>query len=451
MKTQRTLLTICLSLILLTATAFAGSETRKEKLQINKERGGYAAVSTETFDVKPGGDLVMDDLIGDVTITGGSSNKVVVIQEFLFDVDTEKQAQDAFERYRASVTKSGNSVRVAGYENRMRRYVTASYRVEVPEKFNVDVETMGGDVKLKQLMGEASLETAGGDVEIEDVTGEIDAETAGGDIDLRDIEGDVNAKTAGGDVELTEATKGPFTLKTSGGDITLEAVNGPVRASTSGGDVEARHTVGNLDLGTSGGDITISDAKGTSHSAKTSGGDVEARTVEGDIELKTSGGDVRASQVTGDVYGRTSGGDVDVASIMGDVEVSTSGGDLELEQIVGKLEGSTSGGDVQASVRGELKGSVRLSSSGGDIDIELSSNVKATVYAEIKLMDPYSDHTIRSDFKLKIEEDSEFEERRGLIIRGGTRLVTASGDINGGGPRIELKTVEGDITIEKGN
>jgi hypothetical protein len=263
MKTQRTILAICLSLIVLAVSASA-------TVEIRKERGGYVAVSTEKFDVKPGGDLTMDDLIGDVTITGGSGSQVVVIQEFLFDVDTEKQAQDFFERYRASVTKSGNSVRVVGYENRMRRYVTTSYRVEVPKKFSVDAETMGGDVKLKHLMGEANLETAGGDVEIEDVSGEIEAKTAGGDINLTDVEGDVSVKTAGGDIELENGTKGPFVLKTSGGDITLEGVNGRVRASTSGGDVEARHAVGDLDLSTSGGDINLSDVKGTSHSASTS-------------------------------------------------------------------------------------------------------------------------------------------------------------------------------------
>ncbi len=451
MKTQRTILTICLSLVLLAATALAGSETRHEKLHITKERGGFLAVSTEKFDVKAGGELTMDDLIGDVTITGGSGNQVVVIQEFLFDVDTEKQAQDAFERYRASVSKSGNSVRVVGYENRMRRYITTSYRVEVPEKFNVDAETMGGDVKLQHLMGEATLETAGGDVEIEDVSGEIEAETAGGDINLNDVEGDVNVKTAGGDVEMENATRGPFTLKTSGGDITLEGVNGRTRASTSGGDMEARHVVGDLDLSTSGGDINLSDVKGASHSASTSGGDLEARSVEGDIELKTSGGDIRASQITGDVYGRTSGGDIDVDAIMGDVEVSTSGGDLELEKIAGRLEGETSGGDIQASTVGKLTGGVKLSSSGGDIDLRLPADVKATIHAEVRLMDPYSDHTIRSDFKLKIVEDDEFEARKGLIIHGGTRYITATGDINGGGPVIDLSTVEGDIFIEKGN
>jgi DUF4097 and DUF4098 domain-containing protein YvlB len=133
---------------------------------------------------------------------------------------------------------------------------------------------------------------------------------------------------------------------------------------------------------------------------------------------------------------------------VGDVEVSTSGGDLDLklEKIAGRLEGETSGGDIKASIAGKLTGGIKLSSSGGDIDIRLPADVKATIHAEVRLMDPYSDHTIRSDFKLRIKE-----EDKGQIIRGDTRFITATGDINGGGPVIELKTVEGDITIEKGN
>ena len=45
MKTKGTLLTIGVSLLILAATALAGSETRHEKLHITKERGGFLAVS----------------------------------------------------------------------------------------------------------------------------------------------------------------------------------------------------------------------------------------------------------------------------------------------------------------------------------------------------------------------------------------------------------------------
>lgn len=441
MITKKYAWTICIGLALLAATAAA-------RVDLQKERGGFSANFIEKFDVSPGGELKMENLQGDVQITGGHSGQVEVIQEFFLDVDTEEEARGAFERYRAKVTKSGNRIVVTGPDRSRRRYVSTSYRVKVPGKFNVDVETMGGDIQLEQLQGKVDLETMGGDVEVSDVTGDLNVETAGGDISTRETEGGVRLETAGGDIELRDGRKGPFTLKTAGGDITLRSIDGNVKAGTSGGDVEAREIEGDLDLSTSGGDITMQNVKGASHSASTYGGDIEARDVEGHVELKTAGGDVSAIRIQGDVYGRTSGGDVEVSEITGDVDVSTAGGSLDLSDVTGKLVGKTSGGDVRARVNKDtgLKKAMKLSSSGGDIVLQLPSDVKASVTAEIRLQDPFEDYTVHSDFKLKIEEDEEKGKRSRWY-----RTVSATGDINGGGPLIELKTVEGDITIEKRN
>lgn len=414
-----------------------------EIADFQKERGGYSVTMTSSYKVSPGGDLRMEDLVGDVNINGGNSKEVEIIEEFFFDVDTEREAQSAFERYRATISQTGNRIRVQGQDLERRRYVTTTYRVKVPMKFNVDVETMGGDVRLEQLEGTALLETLGGDVEVNEVQGNLEIETAGGDINVTGIAGEADLETAGGDVELDGARSGPFWLKTAGGDITLRSVEGDVDAETSGGDVEVRQVTGNLDLHTSGGDITLEEVKGKSHTARTSGGDVEAENVEGELELRTSGGDVAATMIAGNVYGRTSGGDIEIFEIGGDLDVSTSGGSLDLKAITGRLVGKTSGGDVKATVQGQgmLKAPIRLSTSGGEITLELPADVKATVDAQIRTRDPFSNYTISSDFKLNIEEEDEHEH--------GYRLITAKGDINGGGPLIELETAEGNIYIEK--
>jgi DUF4097 and DUF4098 domain-containing protein YvlB len=378
-----------------------------------------------------------------VTIEGRNGKEVEIIEEFFFDVDTEKEAQSAFERYRASISQMGNRVKVLGQDLDRRRYVTTSYYVKVPEKFSVDVETMGGDVRLEQLEGMALLETLGGDVDVSNVQGDLEVETAGGDINVMGLTGEADLETAGGNVELSLAHNGPFRLKTAGGDINLRSAEGNVDAETSGGDVEVRQVTGDLDLHTSGGDISLEEVKGQSHTARTSGGDVEAENVEGEIELRTSGGDVAATVIAGNVYGRTSGGDIEIFDIGGDVDVSTSGGSLDMKAVTGRLVGKTSGGDVKARVQGQgmLKAPIRLSTSGGEITLELPANVKATVDAQIRTRDPFSNYTMHSDFKLKIKEEDEHKH--------GYRLITATGDINGGGPLIELETVEGNIYIEK--
>jgi DUF4097 and DUF4098 domain-containing protein YvlB len=410
---------LCLTLSFLFFNLVAAQE-------IKRQRGGFAAVITDRFDISPGGMLDMGDLVGDVNVWGREGNQVEIVQEFFFDVDSRKEAEDALERFRARVTRSGDRLKVTGNTRDLGRHVTATYRATVPRRFNVSVETMGGDILLEELEGEVSLETLGGDVDVSALTGTLTAESAGGDIEVSDFSGDADLETAGGDLELKGVQEGPFRLKTAGGDITIRSAVGAVRAKTSGGDVEVRQVQGDQNLSTSGGDVFLQDVKGTFHQAE------------------TSGGDVRADHVTGNLTGHTSGGDIEITDISGDVEISTSGGDLDVKAVKGKLRGKTSGGEITVRVVGEgmLKEPLSLSTSGGDIQLTLPSSVRATVEVEIRTQDPRADYNIRSDFPLEIDDGTDRPKY-------GYRWITAFGDINGGGPLIELRTNEGNIYIKK--
>jgi|GEM_PF-242070 DUF4097 and DUF4098 domain-containing protein YvlB len=454
----------CLCLLLSLVLSQSASDAQ---VTVEREKGGYTVRSSEKFDVSPGGDLKMDDLMGDVTITGGAYSAAEIIQEYFFDAEDEQDARRLFDEYSAKIKKTGNRLEVSGeglsapdplgkahrlYIFALRRNADfgASYQVFLPSSFNVDVATTGGDVELSAIKGRVELETAGGDIDVTGVTGNVDGQTAGGDVTARDTDGQIFLTTAGGDISLTDARTGSYNLKTAGGDITMQGLKGDARASTSGGDVEARNVEGELDLHTSGGDITLEEVKGVDHRASTSGGDVEARGVTGNVDLRTSGGTVMASRVQGRVLGNTSGGDMDISDITGDADISTSGGDLYLRDIRGRLVGETSGGDIRARVErgGKLGGPIRLNTSGGEIDLRLPADVQASISARIRIEDSWDDYTVRSDFKLKITSDvEETGSRRGRRFEE----IVATGDINGGGPLIELETVNGDIIITKGN
>ncbi len=412
--------------------------------EIKRQRGGFAAVITDRFDVAPGGTLAMENLTGDVAVRGGEGNQVEIVQDFFFDMDSKRDAEDALERFRAVITHSGDRVKVKGSTRSGKRHVTTSYRVTLPRDFNVSVETIGGDVLLEEMQGEVSLETLGGDLEVSDLTGSLAAESAGGDITVNDLSGGADLETSGGDLELSGAREGPFRLKTAGGDITLRDIFGEVRAKTSGGDIEARRVEGDLDLSTSGGDVSLEEIKGIFIQAETSGGDLTAQTVEGDLSLKTSGGEVRAISITGNLDAHTSGGDIEIGEVAGDAVISTSGGDLKIKEVAGKLRGSASGGEIVASVVGEgmLKAPISLSTSAGDIRLRLPSSVRASVQAEIRMQNPRAEYRIRSDFPLAIDDGTDRPKY-------GYRWITAEGDINGGGPLIELRTSEGNIYIQK--
>ncbi len=441
MRTQQYLWLIPLSLTILVGNA-------SSQVTFTKERGGYTARSSETFVMAAGGELVMKDLTGDVSISGDAGNLVRLIQEYFFDVGDEADARKAFERCRAAAKQIGNRLEVIGQKSPWHGDYSAAYEVHVPTNFNAQATTAGGDIQLKGLQGQAILVTAGGDVEASEVNGALTITTAGGDITARAIQGAANLSTAGGDVTLTDGSQGPFALRTSGGDIVAQNIQGDLEASTSGGDVEAREVEGEVDLRTSGGDITLQSVKGNNHRASTSGGDVEAHQVVGNVDLRTSGGEVYAQGVQGSVAGHTSGGDMRIQDISGDVDISTSGGNLEVHDVRGRLAGKTSGGDVIAQVLkgGRLAGPLRLRTSGGEIQLTLPADIQASVSARITIQDDHTDYSVRSDFNLQIEEVA------GTGKRGREyQEVLARGDLNGGGPLIELETVNGDIIIDKGN
>ena len=94
------------------------------------------------------------------------------------------------------------------------------------------------------------------------------------------------------------------------------------------------------------------------------------------------------------------------------------------------------GGNVTARIAGQPKEASYLESSAGSVNVELASNLKVDVDAES------SGGSIQSDFELqRPADDNDGAHWR----RGGS----AHGKINGGGPRVELRSNYGRIRISK--
>jgi DUF4097 and DUF4098 domain-containing protein YvlB len=358
----------------------------------------YAGPSTtKTFDVKKGGDLVVEiKRIGaDIKVETWNKNEVAVKVEGISGDDLEWLEME----------KDGNTVTVY-FEpgNGWRRHRSARFYINVPSEFNIDVGTSGGDVDVVGSMkGTVVATTAGGDVEIDDVKGEVTLKTAGGDVTAGDVDGDAKLKTSGGDVEV--------------GDVTGELV-----AATAGGDIEAGEVGGDLEAATAGGDIICKDVGGEAE-AKTAGGDIELGVVKGGISARTAGGDIEVLGATGRVVAKTAGGDVELASVKGQVDAETAGGDISVE-----LDPTNAGKST-------------IETNGGNIALYLPAGAKATVEAYIRLRsrdwdDDEDRYDVRSDFKAESHDKDD-------------RAIRARYVINGGGKVIKLETTNGNIEIRK--
>ena len=410
---------LCL-LILVPALTFSQEKLRKEGRY-------YIADILKEYKVKKGGDLVMEKIRGDVVITTWKKNVVNIHEIRKMDVYTEAEARAVLKKNDVLYQKSGNTIKVGGEDN-YRSYMSSTFTITLPDEFNVEVGTSGGDISITALKGTVQLKTSGGDIDLVRIRGPVKAKTSGGDVTVEETTGEVNIYTSGGDIEISDV-KGEVEARTSGGDIIVKNNNAKVSAHTSGGDIELKNIGAEVEAHTSGGDIEVDGSKGK-------------------LEVTTSGGDIDIKDVNDVVMAKTSGGDVDAANIMNGIFAETSGGDIDLGEIQGFIEAKTSGGDVEAKMT--LKDfskdhHVEMKSSGGNLTLYIPAKLPATISAVITVKgSSHRDYDIYSDFPLtsKRQTDKKKRGRREEVIR-------SEGKINGGGDLIQLETTNGNITIKK--
>lgn len=355
---------------------------------------------------KEGARLVLRAESGSVVIHPAAGDKVtciIVLQAYTPD---EAQARDLFNKFQLNARSAeAGSIYLSTQSPSATRHgsnLRVQFQLTVPHRFNLDVETQGGDISIDApLEGEARLTTAGGDVRASDVAGPVRIETAGGEIAVGNVGGDLAARTAGGPIHVGEV-KGDAVLETSGGEIVTGQVAGSLRAETAGGDV----IVGGAE------------------------GPLVARTAGGQIQIGPTGGSVRAE---------TAGGSIRLRGARGNVVAETAGGSIDLLQIEGTVRATTAVGRILAEFdcTGKSCGDAKLETSMGDVDVYLPGSAPLTIDAAINAA---AGRRIVSDFPLEIR--GNHEELVPSILRG-------SGNLNGGGETLKIRTVAGNIEIHK--
>jgi len=390
--------------------------------ELTGSEGDYRSTIKKEFNVDPGGLLEMDDISGDITVRTWGKNMVQITEELKMDVYTKSEAEEVLKRSKNKYSQSGKTVSVRGF--RARR-LKQRFDIMVPTKFNLDLKTSGGEISVQSLEGDVDLHTSGGDIDLSNITGTVAAKTSGGNLDFSDI-------------------NGVLTAKTSGGSIDLKNIFDDADVSTSGGNIVVMNATKNVTVHTSGGNLRIIEVSGNIK-GKTSGGSIDVRGCTGDVNVHTSGGNLNFSQVKGSFEGSTSGGDIEGRDLEEAVNVKTSGGDVDLANVQAPVIAKTSGGnmDVEITLQDFSKPhGVELRTSGGDITLTLPSGIPASITAEIvlnKRSRSMKRYDIFSDFPLSKKQTEEDDKK----------IIRSTGDINGGGDQVYLRTSGGNIHIKK--
>lgn len=269
------------------------------------------------FDVKPGGELILETDAGSVTVEAWDKNQVAVVVEMSGD-------QEQLSRFRVEFRSDDSTVSIIGKQRgRFFPWHWQSsdivYRVRVPSKFRPRINTAGGDVSIRGVGGNVRCETSGGTLKLSSIVGDTYGETSGGDVLIRGVKGDVQGHTSGGDVKV-DSVIGSVKVTTSGGEVVLLRINGRIFGETSGGNIEARLVGENkgVHLETSGGNVSVYLPKDVAANvqASTSGGSVKC-----DLPVMVLG-KISEDELHGKING---GGNL--------VELSTSGGNINIRSL----------------------------------------------------------------------------------------------------------------------
>jgi beta-lactamase regulating signal transducer with metallopeptidase domain len=170
----------------------------------------------------PGGELVIDlESGGSILVRGWDSPRVRVSGHL---------AGASWRDTRVSLERTGRGARLYASQEQRRGTTSTSHEFEimVPRRFDLTLNSAGGDVSIVGVEGRFRGETGGGSIVIERAGGRAELSTGGGDIRVADSELD-------------------GTVSTGGGEVRLFGVRGGLRGSSGSGPVMTRDEGGSLD------------------------------------------------------------------------------------------------------------------------------------------------------------------------------------------------------------
>jgi hypothetical protein len=217
--------------------------------------------------------------------------------------------------------------------------------------------------------------------------------------------------------------------------VTRGNVDGDFLATSGGGTYRIGRVSGKVKIVTHSGEIHVASA-GAGADLTSYGGDIQIGPVSGDLKAKTLAGEIRAGAVSGGVTLETSGGDVRLESAGGPARVRTAGGDIVLRSMkTGGVDAETGGGDVRVTLMRDARGGISIRNAGGDVTLTVPPDFRADIELEVQDADS-EENLIRSDFP-------EIAVSRQRVSQRG------AGTLNGGGPKVLIRTHSGTIRLRK--
>ena len=321
-----------LTLLLLTLTSCAALAATEES-------------TNKTFQVQPGGKLVVDVDFGSIDVTTNSTAAVAVSVWRKVTRGSAEDEQKYLSENPVVFVQDGNTVTVRAHSKTKEKFHwfngsqnrnEAKYIIQVPAQFNAQLNTSGGGIAASDVTGEVKADTSGGELRFARLHGPLNGDTSGGGIRVTDCEGQIKIDTSGGGIEVTGGS-GTLNGDTSGGSITVKTFKGPASVDTSGGGITIENVAGKIKGDTSGGSIHA----------------VLLSPIPGDVSLSTSGGGITVKVSANAAF---------------NLDAEASGGGVHCDLPV-TVQGKREHGELKGTVNGGGP-VVHLETSGGGVHVQ---------------------------------------------------------------------------------
>ncbi len=376
-------------------------------------------VEEKTLQVNGPVNLTLNNDFGDVSVTSGADGQVHIKAEKTGWGPNEAQAQKALESLEITIDQNGNNLQVSAH---------------LPEPDNVlTIGPIGGGVKFTITVPKEAA-SLNNDLAQPETKGKIDLHTDFGDINVSDVSGAVTVKTNNGNVTVGNiVSNGDVSLTSDFGDITAQGISGTdltVDSKNGALDLQGLTASGSLKATSDFGSISLTNGQASNVNIQSTNGKVtlENLNVDGKVMVHNDFGDQTLTSVDASVYDlKTKNGKIKLDQARGTITAQSDFGDVEVLNVEnGTLDLSSTNGAVTFS--GSLTtGPHKLSSDFGNITLTLPAETALNV-------------DLQTDFG-KISSDFE------VTVSGTLESNHWVGKFNGGGEELNVKTKNGNITI----
>jgi len=240
--------------------AFVASTT----LSAQSNRGRSDSVFVWTARIGDGGTLTVRNIVGDITVTEASGDRVEVRaekkmrgrgdpSEITFDVQESSSGATICTVYRGESACEDGSFSNTRFSVR--------YTIAMPRGLRLRATTGNGELSVDRAGSEVDLHTGNGGIRIGETTGRVTAATGNGDLEVENARGPVRASTGNGRI-FVATTAGPVSATTGNGeiDVRMQSLSSSGDMNFVSGSGAVRITLpsdfnGDIDASTGNGDL----------------------------------------------------------------------------------------------------------------------------------------------------------------------------------------------------